>query len=148
MDEARKRGVSRSSASGGRRSHGHEPFRWPPKLGGVYLLLKALLSGLIIAAASELARRSSLAGAVLISLPLTSMLAILWLYRDTRDTDEVAALSSSILWVVVPSLIFFVVLPLALRSAGFGAALLLACIATAAGYGVWIWAARRLGFDL
>jgi len=59
----------------------------------VYLLLKAALSGIIVALASELARRSSLLGAVLISLPLTSILAIVWLYRDTRDTGEVAALS-------------------------------------------------------
>jgi hypothetical protein len=114
----------------------------------VYLLLKALLSGLIIAAASELARRSSLLGAVLISLPLTSILTMLWLYRDTRDESEVAALSWSILWVVVPSLLFFVVLPLALRGTSFWPALLLACAATAAGYGIWIWTARRLGFDL
>ena len=114
----------------------------------MYLLLKAVLSGMVVAAASELARRSSLLGAVLISLPLTSILAILWLYRDTRDTAEVVDLSWSIMWVVVPSLTFFVVLPLALRSTGFWPALLLACCCTAAAYGVWIWSARRLGFDL
>ena len=114
----------------------------------MYLLLKAILSGVIVAVASELARRSSLLGAVLISLPLMSILALVWLYRDTRDTGEAAALSWSILWVIVPSLVFFVVLPLALRSVGFWAALLLACAATAAAYGVWILAARRLGFDL
>ena len=114
----------------------------------MYLLLKALLSGVIIAAASELARRSSLLGAVLISLPLTSILALIWLYRDTRDNAEVAALSWSILWVIVPSLVFFVVLPLALRSTGFWPALLLACAATAVSYALWIWAARRLGYDL
>ena len=114
----------------------------------MYLLLKALLSGAIIAAASELARRSSLLGAVLISLPVTSILAMLWLYRDTRDSDEVAALSWSILWVIVPSVVFFVVLPLALRTTSFWAALLLACVATAVSYGVWIWSARRVGFDL
>lgn len=115
----------------------------------MYLILKAVVSGAIIAAASEAARRSSLLGAVLISLPLMSILAIVWLYRDTRDTGEVAALSWSILWVIVPSLVFFVVLPLALRSGlSFWVALALACVATAGGYGAWIWGARRLGFDL
>ena len=81
----------------------------------MYLLLKALLSGAIIAVASEVARRSSLLAALLISLPLTSILAFIWLYRDTRDANEVAALSWSILWLIVPSLVFFVVLPLAIR---------------------------------
>ena len=114
----------------------------------MYLLLKALVSGAIVALASELARRSSLLGAVLISLPLTSILALVWLWRDTGDTTEISDLSWSILWVVVPSLVFFVVVPLALRTTGFWPALLIACCATAAGYGVWIWAARRLGFDL
>lgn len=114
----------------------------------MYLLLKAVLSGAIIAAASEVARRSSLLGAVLVSLPLTSILALAWLYRDTSDVDEVAALSWSILWVVVPSLVFFVALPLALRSVDFWPALALACAATAAAYGAWIGIARLLGFDL
>lgn len=114
----------------------------------MYLLLKAVLSGAIVAVASEVARRSSLLGAVLVSLPLTSILALSWLYRDTGDVDEVAALSWSILWVVVPSLVFFVALPLALRDLGFWPALALACAVTAAAYGVWIGGARLLGFDL
>jgi hypothetical protein len=114
----------------------------------VYLLLKALLSGAIVAAASELARRSSLLGAVLISLPLTSILAMIWLHRDTRDSEEVAALSWAILWVVTPSLVFFVVLPLALRAVTFWAALGLTCAVTAISYALWVFAARRVGFDL
>jgi hypothetical protein len=114
----------------------------------VYLLLKALLSGLIIAVASEVARRSSLLGAVLISLPLSSILAAIWLYRDTNDTEEVAALSWSILWVIVPSLVFFVVLPVALRSGvDFWPALLLACALTGVSYAVWVLAGRAVGID-
>ena len=114
----------------------------------MYLLLKALVSGVIVAVASEVARRSSLLGAVLISLPLMSILAAVWLYRDTHDRDEVAALSWSILWVIVPSLVFFVVLPLALRRYAFWPSLLMASAATAFAYAVWVAAARRLGFDL
>jgi hypothetical protein len=115
----------------------------------MYVVLKALLSGVIVAAASEAARRSSLLGAVIISLPSTSILAIVWLYRDTGDAREVSELSWSILWVIVPSVVFFVALPLLLRyDVGFWPALALACGATAFSYAVWIWAARSLGFDL
>jgi TRAP-type mannitol/chloroaromatic compound transport system permease large subunit len=114
----------------------------------VYLLLKAVLSGAIIAAASEVARRSSVLGAVLISLPLSSILAMIWLYRDTNQRDEVAALSWSILWVIPPSLVFFVVLPLTLRSAGFWPSLLLASLVTALAYAAWVLIARRFGLDL
>jgi uncharacterized membrane protein (GlpM family) len=115
----------------------------------MYLLLKALLSGAIVAVASELARRSSLLGAILISLPLTSILAAIWLYRDTRDTTEVAELSWAILWVILPSLVFFVVLPLALRNGiSFWVSMLLACVATGASYAIWVSAARRIGLNL
>jgi len=115
----------------------------------MHLLLKALVSGVIVAAASELARRSSLLGAVLISLPLTSILVAIWLHRDTGDTEEVAALSWAILWVILPSLVFFVALPLALRTGlGFWAAMLTACLATAVGYLAWLWVARRIGLQL
>lgn len=114
----------------------------------MYLLLKALLSGAVVAAASEAARRSSLLGAVLVSLPLTSILALVWLYRDTGDASEAASLSWSILYVVGPSIAFFVSLPLLLRTLGFWPALFLACALTALAYGAWIWAGRRLGVDL
>ena len=114
----------------------------------MYVLLKAVLSGAIIALASEVARRSSLLGAVLISLPLMSILAMIWLYRDTSDVQEVASLSWSILRVIVPSLVFFVALPLALRVTGFWPALALSCCATALAYAAWVGGARLLGYDL
>ena len=121
----------------------------PRSMAPMYVLLKALISGVLIAVASEAARRSTALGAVLISLPLTSILAAVWLYRDTRDVEQVASLSWSILWVIVPSLVFFVALPVALRSGvAFVPSLLLACALTAIAYAVWVWAAHRLGFDL
>jgi hypothetical protein len=115
----------------------------------VYLLLKALVSGLLIALASEAARRSSLLGAVLISLPLTSILAITWLWIDTRDAGQVQDLSWSILWVILPSVTFFVVLPLAIR-AGLAVvpSLVVACIATGLAYAAWVWLAGRIGLEL
>lgn len=115
----------------------------------MYLLLKAVISGVIVATASEAARRSTLLGAILISLPLTSILAAIWLYRDTHDADQVAALSWSILYVIVPSLVFFVALPIALRGGlAFGLSMLLACGLTTLAYAVWIGAAKLLGISL
>ena len=115
----------------------------------MYLIVKALLSGLVVALASEAARRWTLVGAVLISLPLTSILALAWLYWDTRDGQQVIDLSWSILWVVVPSLVFFVALPLLMRAGvGFTPALLLTCAITGVAYAGWIWAARAMGFSL
>jgi hypothetical protein len=78
--------------------------------------IKVFLSALIIAGVSELGRRYSLFAAILASLPLTSILAIAWLYYDTHDTGQVIQLTESIFWVVLPSLVFFLVLPLLLKA--------------------------------
>lgn len=113
------------------------------------LVLKAVVSGLLIAAASEAARRSPAVGAILISLPLTSILALIWLYRDTGDPAAVRSLSWSILLMVIPSAVFFIALPL-LISAGWPVptALLAAAALTAAGYPLWVIVARKLGLPI
>lgn len=110
------------------------------------LLLKGLISGAIVVAASELARRSTVFAAVVVSLPLTSILAICWLYADTRDVEQVAAFSWSVLWVVLPSIVFFVALPLLLRSGlPFVASLALSCAVMALGYAGYVVTLRALG---
>jgi hypothetical protein len=114
------------------------------------LFLKACISGIIVAAASEASRRSPLLGAVLVSLPLTSMLALAWLWRDTRDPAQVAALSTSIMWIVVPSLAFFALLPVLLvrMQWPFWGALLGASVAMAGAYLVYVRVLQRVGIEL
>lgn len=94
--------------------------------------IKILLSALIIYAVSEVAKRSSLFSALLASLPLVSILAMIWLWRDTHDAVRVARLSAGIFWLVIPSLALFALLPpLLLRwNLSFPIALALACSAT------------------
>ncbi|UCH40616.1 MAG: DUF3147 family protein [Gammaproteobacteria bacterium] len=81
----------------------------------VYYVVKVALSALLIVAIAEISKRSSLIGALLASVPLVSVLAMIWLYIDTRDSDKVAALASGIFWLVLPSLALFIALPLLLR---------------------------------
>jgi hypothetical protein len=78
-------------------------------------IIKLLITAAIIVAVSEISKRSSSLGGLLASLPLTSFLAMLWLYHDTHDTAKVAALSTSIFWLVLPSLTFFIALPALLK---------------------------------
>src|SRR5438094_839209 len=70
----------------------------------LYLIIKAALSGIIVAAVSEIARRYPGWGGLVASLPLTSLLAMLWLYRDTGDSARVAELSMGAFWFILPSL--------------------------------------------
>jgi hypothetical protein len=112
----------------------------------MYLAFKVLLSALIVAAVSEIAKRSTSMGALLASLPLTSLLAMIWLYQDTKDASRVAELSGGIFWLVLPSLLLFIVLPLLVRRGmSFYPALALSAACTVAGYAVMSLTLHRFG---
>jgi len=115
----------------------------------LYVALKALLSGVIISAASEVAKRNPGVGALILALPLLSILAFIWLWRDTADTERIAALAQSTFWFVLPTLPMFLVLPVLLRSGtGFWQALGLSCLLTVVLYAAMVWALGRLGISL
>lgn len=80
-----------------------------------YYLVKIVISALLIVAITEISKRSSIVAAILASVPLVSVLAMFWLYFDTRDAAKVAALSTGIFWLVLPSLALFIALPLMLK---------------------------------
>lgn len=81
----------------------------------IYYMLKITITTLLVVFISEIAKRSSFMAAILASVPMVSVLAMLWLYIDTKDMTKVSALSSSIFWLVLPSLALFVTLPLLLK---------------------------------
>ncbi len=83
----------------------------------MYYALKIAISAALILLISEVSKRSTVIGAIFASLPLVSFLAILWLYRETKDTAKIAALSTDIFWLVLPSLLFFVLFPILLKRA-------------------------------
>ena len=115
----------------------------------IYLVLKAAISGLLVAIASEVARRYPSWGGLIVSLPLTSLLAMLWLWRDTGDPERIAGMSIGAFWFVLPSLPMFAVLPFLLRSGlGFWAAFGLSIVGTLALYALMFWVAPRLGLKL
>ena len=80
-----------------------------------YYLVKIAITTLLIVMIAEIAKRSSFAGALLASVPLISVLAMIWLYVDTKDVAKVSALATSVFWLVLPSLALFVTLPVLLR---------------------------------
>jgi hypothetical protein len=115
----------------------------------LYLIIKAAISGVIVAAVSEIARRYPGWGGLLASLPLTSLLAMLWLWRDSGDAQRVAELSQSTIWFFVPSVPLFIALPILLRSGfGFWASMAIVIAGTLALYAVWFWAAPKVGIRL
>ena len=80
-----------------------------------YYIIKIAISVFLIVVISEIAKRSTLLGGILASVPLVSVLAMIWLYVETRDVERVALLSTSVFWLVIPSLALFLVLPVLLK---------------------------------
>jgi len=115
----------------------------------LYLALKAIISGILIAVASTLAKRYPGFGALIASLPLVSVLGMIWLWHDRPDAENMAAHASATFWYVLPSLPMFLVIPLLLRHGiAFWLALLAGCALTIALYAVMTWIAPRIGVQL
>ena len=114
-----------------------------------YLILKALISGAIIAIVSETAKRSPGFGALIASLPLVSVLGMMWLWRDTHDAERMASHAQATFWYVLPSLPMFLLVPALLRrGVPFWASLGLGCALTIGLYLGLTAVAPRLGIRL
>jgi F0F1-type ATP synthase assembly protein I len=115
----------------------------------LYLVLKAAISGVIVAIVSEVARRYPGFGGLIASLPLVSVLGMIWLWRDTNDAERMAAHANGTFWFVLPSLPMFLLIPeLLKRGIGFWPALIAGCVLTIALYSLMIWLAPRIGVRL
>ncbi len=68
-----------------------------------YYIFKITITAALIVLISEVAKRCSFIGAILASIPLVSVLAMIWLYIDTKDVTNISSLSISIFWLVIPS---------------------------------------------
>ena len=115
----------------------------------LYLVIKAALSGILIAIVSEVAKRYPGFGALIASLPLVSVLGMIWLWRDKPDVTNMAAHSEATFWYVMPSLPMFLLIPAMLRQGfGFWLSLLAGCALTVALYGLISWLGPRFGLRL
>lgn len=112
-------------------------------------LFKIIVSALIIWLVSEIAKRFTLFAAILASLPLTSILALLWLYRDTKDIQKIIDLSTGIFWAVLPSLLFFLILPALLRmGVKFNVAMLISSLVMFIGYSIYVYVLSKIGIKV
>ena len=115
----------------------------------LYLVLKALLSGIIVAAVSEISKRYPGFGGLVASLPLVSVLGMIWLWRDTHDAETLALHATGTFWFVLPSLPMFLLLPALLRKGiPFWGALACGCGLTIGLYFATVWIGPRLGVKL
>ena len=115
----------------------------------MYTLFKILFTAVIIVVISEIAKRSTLMAGIVASVPLTSLLAFIWLYFDTQDSLAVMDLSRNILLMIPPSLMFFIALPLLLGwNMSFILSLLISVSLTGIVYWVYLYILNFFGIHL
>ena len=115
----------------------------------LYLIVKAAISGLIVAIVSDVAKRYPGFGALIASLPLVSVLGMMWLWRDKPDVPNMAAHVEATFWFVLPSLPMFLLIPWMLRNGvGFWASLAIGCLLTVALYLMMTWIGTKFGLRL
>ena len=104
---------------------------------------------MLITLVSEVSKKTGYLGGFIASLPITSMLALFWLYNDTKNSDKVAELSIGILLFVIPSMVFFIVLPILLkRELNFYLALIISSGIMVSGYALFSLILSRFGIKI
>ena len=115
----------------------------------LFLLTKYALTALVVVVVSEVAKRSDKLGALIASLPLITILVMIWLYVEDQGNDKIARHAYYTFWYVLPTLPMFLLMPYLLnRGVAFWPALLIAGATTAATFALVIAAGRYFGVDL
>lgn len=115
----------------------------------IYYILKITITVLLIMVISEVCKKNSLIAAILASLPIISIMAMVWLYIDTKDIEKISVLSTQIAWMVFPSLVFFISLPILLKNGlEFYVSLFTSMALTAVSYFLLLVALKQLGLKL
>jgi len=78
-------------------------------------LIKVVISALIIAGVSELAKKNTALAAIFIAIPIMTVLSMIWIYMDTKDLGKISAFSYEVLIAVIPTLLFFLLIPLFIK---------------------------------
>ena len=115
----------------------------------MYIGLKILITALIVVVVSEISRRSTIIAGLIASIPLTSLLAIIWIYFETSDLVNIKNLSSNILLMIPPSLTFFICLPLFIdMKIEFYLSIFLSIVITAIVYWLYLYILGIIGINL
>ena len=110
---------------------------------------KALISGLLVAIAATIARRQPALGSLIVSLPLVSVLSMIWLWRDGADATKLADYIGGTFWFFLPSMPMFLIIPALLRrGVTFWPALGIGCAITIVLYLIMIAIAARFGLRI
>lgn len=113
-----------------------------------WLITKYLVTAGIVVLVSEAARRSDKLGALIVALPLVTVLTLIWLHVEQQPAQKIANHAWYTFWYVVPTLPMFLAFPWLLARFGFWPALGASALVTLACFWLFALAVRPLGIEL
>jgi hypothetical protein len=114
-----------------------------------YFITKLIITTLLIVLISEIAKRSSLAGALLAAIPLVSILAMTWMYVDTDSSENAVEFSYRIVWLIAPSMTLFIAFPILIKKGlGFYSSMGISIVMTIFAYYSVIFILGKFGIKL
>ena len=115
----------------------------------IYFLTKTILTATIIIIVSEIAKRSSLLAAIIISIPLTSLMTFIWVYWESKDTEKIIDLSNNTMIMIIPSFAFFIILPIMLKfKFNFSISIIISILSTSIAYYIFIYLLKKYGITI
>ena len=115
----------------------------------IYYITKLIITALLIVLISEIAKRSSLAGALLAAIPLVSILAMTWMYIDTKESTDAVEFSYRIVWLIAPSMTLFIAFPLLIKKGlGFYPSMIISILMTVFAYYSVIFLLNKFGIKV
>ncbi len=120
-----------------------EPMGWTFDAG------KILLTAVIIFSIAQISERSTLMAAVLASIPIVSVLSMMMMFHEGQTAMEISGFARDIVWLLIPSLLIFIVMPWLIesRSWDFYPALAAGLACTVTGYFLMVRAMEKFGLS-
>lgn len=113
-----------------------------------WLLTKYLVTAGVVVLVSEAAKRSDKLGALIVALPLVTVLTLIWLHVEQQPAQKIANHAWYTFWYVVPTLPMFLAFSWLLARFGFWPALLVSALITLVCFWLFALAVRPLGVEL
>ncbi|MEM6821907.1 MAG: DUF3147 family protein [Verrucomicrobiota bacterium] len=114
----------------------------------LFYITKVVVSAFLVVLVTELVKRTQFWGPLIASLPFLSILTIFWIYWETQDVPRIKQFSYSVFWLVLPSLVFFIVLPLCLEKLGFILSMFFACASALVSFALLLWVLSKFGMRI
>nr|WP_321238252.1 DUF3147 family protein [uncultured Tolumonas sp.] len=113
-----------------------------------YLISKYLITAGMVVLISELAKKSDRIGALVASLPLITILTLVWLFIEGQPESKISNHAYYTFWYVIPTLPMFILFPYFMSRFGFIMTLVISILLTAVMFILFAALVKRFGINL